>query len=206
MESAGIKMYKQHVKIYDKEKVNYLYVLVASPIERDLKDYLNYTNLTLEVNSIVNPERTISSPSGIDEPKIEKKEKKSKEIFIETIVANIPEGYKNYSVRFTIKNTNAKLNGVLDTWSDQITFDSNLFDDWIKVQRTPTGTPTTNDISIKAYFKYHPCGLCGWKTDHEKVIYASDAQQWDMCTVDARRLSVRVYHNYSNYIVTCGNW
>lgn len=210
-EKDGIKMYKQNLKIFDESKINYIQILVASPNETHLKEYLNNYSLKLKtklkVNSLKKDLFDISSKeSSLNQNEIKNVNDNAQEIYLETLSTSFDNGYSGYTILFEMKKNNAKTSKILAPWAYEIRFESNKFDDWLQLDRLPTGSPALQENSIKGYFEYTKCVFCSWKDDKVRVIYESDANQSEISTVDARRLRVTVDHNYSNYSVTCGNW
>lgn len=211
VEQAGTVLFKKEVVVFDANKANTITLLVASPVENDLNDYLKNMVFTLNVFENIGEVKLNNNPlentvpgKGI-EPQVNVK---YKEIYIETISKKFESGKSVYSLNFKKNTKNLRPELTYGAWQYKTWHDSNLFDDWIMVTRSSPGGTTVLENSIKIEFQYRNCGLCGWRNDWDKntTIYEWSSPQYAISNVDARQLGAHVFHNnYGNYTVVCGN-
>jgi hypothetical protein len=211
VEQSGTVLFKKEVTVFDATKANTITLLVASPIEKDLNDYLKNMIFTLNVFEDISEVKLEKDPQGNTAPSktVEQPTNvKYKEIYIETISKKFESGKSIYSLNFRTNFKNLRPELKYGPWEYKTWHSSNLFDDWITVTRRSVGGPTVLENSIKIEFQYRNCGLCGWRNDWGKntTIYEWSSPQYATSNVDARQLGADVFHNnYGNYSVVCGN-
>ena len=197
LEKSGIKLFNRNLKIADATGENFVIVQVASEEESTLTDYLKGTKFSLNLS---NDLKQFDISKNI--PNVENKISTEKiGIYDVVLFKKIDPKYKIYTIRYEHPRTkNARIMDTND-YANSSWHQSNQFDDWMNVTWFYTGN---TDEGITVSWAHKNCAFCSWIDDYN--VGLNEGNPTSTHNPDARRLGCHVYHNWTNYNVSYGNY